>query len=80
MRVVRKMDFRPRGCDVRCASAIRTSKPSRTGKTGANSIRFSGRIGSKALKPGSYRALLTATDAAGNRSAPKSASFRVVAR
>jgi hypothetical protein len=51
----------------------------RTGKPGANSIRFSGRIGAKALKRGGYRAVIMATDAAGNRSAPKSAGFRVVA-
>ena len=52
----------------------------RSGKTGANSIRFSGRIGRRGLKPGRYRAVIRATDAAGNRSTPKSASFRVVAR
>jgi hypothetical protein len=52
----------------------------RSGKTAANSIRFSGRIGRRGLKPGRYRAVIKATDAAGNRSAPKSASFRVVAR
>jgi hypothetical protein len=51
----------------------------RSGNAGGNSIRFSGRVGRKALKPGRYRAVITATDAAGNRSAPKSAGFRVVA-
>jgi hypothetical protein len=50
----------------------------RTGNAGRNSIRFSGRLGRKALKPGSYRAVITATDAAGNRSAPKTTRFRVV--
>jgi hypothetical protein len=50
----------------------------RSARSGSNVLRFSGRIGSKALKPGRYRAVLTATDAAGNRSAPKSVSFRVL--
>jgi hypothetical protein len=64
---------------IRRARTGRTvGKLIRTGKRGANSIRFSGRLGSKALRPGSYRAVLTATDAAGNRSAPKTTRFRIV--
>jgi hypothetical protein len=50
----------------------------RMGKTGANTLKFSGRIGRRALKRGRYRAVITATDAAGNRSAAKRVSFRVV--
>jgi hypothetical protein len=53
-------------------------KLTRTAKKGANTLKFSGRIGSKALKRGSYRAVITATDAAGNRSATRSVKFRVV--
>jgi hypothetical protein len=49
----------------------------RTGAGGANRIRFTGRIGRRALRPGRYRALLTATDAAGNRSAPRATRFRI---
>ena len=49
-------------------------------KAGANKKKFSGRIGKKALKPGRYRLTLVATDAAGNRSAPKRLTFRVVRR
>lgn len=45
---------------------------------GANAKKFSGRIGTKKLKPGSYRATLTATDTAGNVSKPKSLKFKVV--
>jgi hypothetical protein len=45
---------------------------------GATSIRFSGRIGRKALRPGAYLALVSATDAAGNRS--RSSSVRFVMR
>jgi hypothetical protein len=50
----------------------------RTGKTGINTLKFSGRIGRKALSRGRYRAVITATDAAGNRSASRRVSFRVV--
>ena len=50
----------------------------RTGRKGANTLEFSGRIGRRALKRGRYRAVITATDAAGNRSAAKSVRFRVV--
>jgi hypothetical protein len=49
----------------------------RNGLIGVNRIRFTGRIGRRALRPGRYRAVITATDAAANRSAPKAASFRV---
>jgi hypothetical protein len=52
-------------------------KLTRSAKRGRNTIAFSGRIGAKALKPGRYRAVITATDAAGNRSAAKNLSFRI---
>jgi hypothetical protein len=51
----------------------------RTGAKGANAIKFSGRIGKRALRPGRYVAVLRATDAAGNRSKSKQVSFRIVA-
>ena len=47
---------------------------------GATAVRFTGRIGSKALKPGRHRITVTVTDAAGARSAPRTATFTVVAR
>jgi hypothetical protein len=46
--------------------------------SGSRSVRFSGRLGSKALRVGRYRAVVTATDANGNSSAPVRVSFRVV--
>ena len=49
----------------------------RTGAKGSNRIRFSGRIGRRALRPGRYRAVLSATDAAGNRSTLRRTRFRV---
>jgi Ca2+-binding RTX toxin-like protein len=45
---------------------------------GRGRIGFSGRIGRRALRPGRYRATLTATDLAGNRSRAHQVSFRVV--
>ena len=53
---------------------------SRSGQGGANSTRFTGRLGKRALRPGRYRVLITAIDAAGNRSAPRTARFRVAGR
>jgi hypothetical protein len=41
-------------------------------------VRFSGRIGRRALRPGRYRLAVRAVDAAGNRSAARSAAFRIV--
>jgi hypothetical protein len=46
--------------------------------SGSRSVRFSGRLGAKTLRAGRYRAVLTAIDASGNRSASVRASFRVV--
>jgi DNA-binding beta-propeller fold protein YncE len=45
---------------------------------GANTIRFSGRIGKRALAPGAYRATIFAADPSGNRSLPRRASFVVL--
>ncbi|HVX33203.1 MAG TPA: hypothetical protein VHA80_08685 [Solirubrobacterales bacterium] len=47
-------------------------------RAGGNSKRFSGRIGRRALRPGRYRATLTATDPAGNVSSPRRLEFRVL--
>jgi hypothetical protein len=49
----------------------------RTGSQGANTIRFSGRIGRRALRPGRYRAVMRAIDAAGNRSQPRTVGLRI---
>jgi CSLREA domain-containing protein len=45
---------------------------------GPNTLRFSGRLGTKALKPGGYRLEATARDAAGNVSKPAFAKFTVL--
>lgn len=45
---------------------------------GANSKPFSGKLGHRFLKPGSYRLVIVATDPAGNHSKRVSRSFKVV--
>jgi Ca2+-binding RTX toxin-like protein len=52
----------------------------RRAKAGARSLAFSGRVKGRTLKPGSYRMLVRATDAAGNRSAARTVRFKVVSR
>jgi CSLREA domain-containing protein len=63
-----------------CARYVRAGRFAAQGAAGPNSHKFSGRIGGKSLKPGRYRARLVATDAAGNKSAPKLLAFKVVRR
>jgi streptogramin lyase len=63
----------PRG-----ARAVRTITSS--GVQGRNRVRFRARAGRRALAPGRYRVTATATDATGNVSRPRRASFRVVGR
>ena len=53
------------------------AKLTRSGRAGVNLTRFTGRIGRRALRPGRYRARITAIDSAGNRSAPRTTRFRV---
>ncbi len=48
------------------------------GVGGKNRKPFSGRIGKRRLRPGRYRATLTATDAAGNASKPTVLRFKIV--
>lgn len=79
---------RRQGSCVRPSPQLRGAKPckryrtvgmlTRTGKQGQNSTTFTGRLGSRALPPGTYRAVARATDEAQNRSVPKRSSFRIV--
>jgi hypothetical protein len=63
----------------RCTTAV--GKLSRAGtRAGTNRVAFTGRIGRKALRPGRYRATVTAADRAGNVSAPRTIRFRIVRR
>jgi len=50
----------------------------RTLAAGLAAVRFAGRIGTKTLRPGSYRAVVVARDAAGNASRPARAAFKLV--
>jgi hypothetical protein len=63
-----------------CTRYVKVGSFGQDGKTGVNRKTFSGKIGTKSLKPGTYRATLRATDAAGNASALKRLSFKVVRR
>jgi hypothetical protein len=49
----------------------------RAGRAGVNRVRFEGRVGRRVLAAGRYRLVATARDAAGNRSAPARAPFRI---
>lgn len=64
----------------RCARHLRAGTLVRFARAGPNAMGFSGRIGPRALKPGRYRTTLTATDAAGNRSARAGVTFEIVRR
>jgi hypothetical protein len=52
----------------------------RNGASGANSTRLSARLRKRVSRPGRYRVRIAAADSAGNRSAPRTARFRVAAR
>jgi len=62
-----------------CARYLGVRTLSRRARPGGRkTTAFSGRLGRTALKPGRYRATLRAKDTAGNRSAPKRITFRIV--
>jgi hypothetical protein len=58
---------------------VRAGTLTRRSRVAANRVRFTGRIGLRALLPGLYRATLTATDSQRRRSPLRRASFRIVA-
>lgn len=64
----------------RCVRFVRVGSLSQRGKKGRNRRRFAGRLRGRVLRPGRYRARAVATDAAGNRSRRRRASFGVVSR
>ncbi len=59
-----------------CTRAVPAGSTSIHGKKGANQVPFSGRIGSRALKPGKYTATTVATDSAGS-SKPQTLNFTI---
>jgi len=74
---------KPTRTNRRASSCLRTvtlGSVSKSVAEGSNSLKFSGRVDRKALKPGAYTASLLATDAATNRSKPANAKFKIVKR
>jgi hypothetical protein len=63
----------------RCTLLKTKGTLTRTGVSGANQLRFSGRLGHRKLAPGTYRLEVRATDGAGP-SSPKSVRFTIVRR
>jgi hypothetical protein len=63
----------------RCTQSIALT-PHLTQKAGfgANALRFTGRLGGRALAPGSYRFTATAVDALGGRSPAVTHAFRIL--
>jgi hypothetical protein len=61
-----------------CTRWVKVGSFFQNGLPGANTKPFSGKIGRRTLSPGSYRASITAKDAAGNNSAVVRLNFRVV--
>ena len=62
----------------RCTRFVRVGQLVRESPKGKSQVPFNGRIKRKALKPGKYRAVVSAVDAAGNRSAARNLNFQVV--
>jgi len=62
----------------RCIRLVAMGAFQTAGVAGSNGKRFSGRIGKRALRPGSYVAHVTASDAAGNVSKVAIARFKVL--
>lgn len=63
----------------RCTRALSAGTETLSVNASSNSIPFNGRIGGKMLKPGTYTMTITATNAAGQTSAPQSLTFTIVA-
>lgn len=62
-----------------CKRTVTRGKLAFTGHPGTNKVSFQGRISrSKKLQPGTYTLIITATNAAGQRSSPKQLSFTIV--
>jgi hypothetical protein len=62
----------------RCILGTQKGRLTRNAPAGASTLAFSGRVGKRALKPGSYEIRAVARDAAGNVSKPKAVSFKIV--
>jgi hypothetical protein len=61
-----------------CIRFVRKGTLSAPGKLGANTVAVTGRVARKLLVRGRYRGTITAVDAAGNRSAPRTFTFTIL--
>jgi hypothetical protein len=62
-----------------CSYAVTRGTLSFTGHDGTNSVRFTGRVShTEKLKPGRYTLVITATNTAGQESAPQKLSFTIL--
>jgi opacity protein-like surface antigen len=64
---------RAKRCDLKLSGSFKHQ-----GKAGRNSLRFSGRLSNKKLRPARYRLRAAAIDQAGNKSKPARLNFRIV--
>jgi hypothetical protein len=64
----------------KCTRWVADGTLKRRALAGTGGTAFTGRIGKKALKPGKHRARITATDAAGNKSAERIVTFTIARR
>ena len=60
-----------------CTRLVAVGKLTRKSTTGSGSVKFSGRIGRKALKPASYQVTAQAIDSRGLKSRQRTARFTV---
>jgi len=64
----------------RCTRFTRIGTQTRSAVAGANALKVGGKLGRRTIPVGTYRLTITATDAAGNASAPIRRTLKVVAR
>lgn len=64
----------------RCTRYVSAAALTRTAPAGSNTVRITARVGGRLLAVGRFQVVVTATDAAGNRSRSRTANLRVVAR
>jgi hypothetical protein len=63
-----------------CRRFVRRAAFTAPAQAGANSVLYRARHGGRRLRPGRYRLVLRARDAAGNTSPARRAAFRMVRR
>ncbi len=61
-----------------CVRYVTRGTLTRTGKAGANTVRFTGRAAGRFLAPGGYRFALRATDSGNRRSSTVNVTFTVI--